>query len=211
MHTVTVSRPPAPPARRLAPLERVTGHAGDWSRDLALVGGVTGATAPAFMVFDPLYCLIAGIVGAVSGAALGLVLWRGLDAVRGVVPIPLLLLAVPLVGLGWGGLSGSVAGLIAAPVGTPEDSAGLGLGFGAVAAVLQLGWLWFPYTVQSVRRGWRWPLLLLACLVAPTLGWASFVTTLTLPLWGPLLPFAVGTVWALLYVLSREAGRRAPA
>ena len=166
----------------------VVGDTRTWSRDLALVGGVTGFAAPTAMfgwLVSPAFCVAAGPAGAAIGWALGRFIPWLLERVRGRVPIPVLLLLLgPALGAFWGGGTGLVAGLLAelwyASTGSePALFAGtlpiLGASFGLVAGAVQLGWFWFPYTFQTVRRAPRWPVMALAMLLAPLTAFAVYV------------------------------------
>lgn len=143
---------------------RVAGSPLAWSRDLALVGGVTSTLAPlaAGNMAPAGYWQVAALTGLLTGALLGLAMPALVDAVRGRVPLLLLVLASPLVGLAWGATAGGLAGL---PFG--EANVLLGTAAGGAAGFIQLGWLWFPYLFQSVRRGRTWPILLTSLLTLP--------------------------------------------
>jgi hypothetical protein len=143
-------------------------------RDLALVGAVTGALAPALVVFDLAFCLAAGAAGALGGLAIGLAGAPLVAALRRQLPLPVLLCAAPVTGAAWGGLAGLAGGLV--------SDAGFGGGAwlfallaGSVAGSLQLSALSLPYLVQSVRDAPRWPVVAAACLAAPVLGWVAVV------------------------------------
>ncbi len=150
----------------LAPLGTPT----RWARDMALVGGVSGFAAPfavlgqhtELAIFSP----VAGVLGGLTGAALGFVLPRILAGPLAKRRVASLLLGGVLAGGLWGALVGTLASVIA-----------LGSGFLLVSAVLagiggavQFGWVWLPYMMRSARRQRTWPVLLGACLLAPLLG-----------------------------------------
>ena len=149
-----------------------------WCRDMALVGGATSATVPALVhEFTPSgYPLMAAVIGVVTGALLGLAMPRLLDRVRGRISLPILVLGSVMLGCFWGGATGALAG---APFGIPYVV--LGLVAGGLAGAAQFGWWWFPYTVQTVRGGRTWPMLVAAVLALP------FVTVVSIGGTGTLL------------------------
>jgi hypothetical protein len=153
-----------------APLARVTGRRRDWARDAALVGLVTGYTGPAWLIYGlglhP-HLVACALAGGLVGAMLGAVAPDVLDLVRGRVSLPALAVSLPVLGffLGWGAAA-LAADLVGAPVGAAAR-------FGAVALAGQIALFWLPYTVATVTRLPRWPVLLIACLVSPLLGPAA--------------------------------------
>jgi len=174
-------------------LQPVVGEPRTWSRDLALVGFVTGFAAPAacFGWFvSPAFCVLAAPVGGAIGALLGRAMPGLLDRVRGRVPIALLLVILgPVLGALWGGMTGLGAGLAAQAWyalvgGTPAlfgpELPVVGAAYGTAAGAVQLGWFWFPYTFQTVRRGRRWPVLAAAMLLAPATAFAIYVPVFVL-------------------------------
>lgn len=61
----------------------------------------------------------------------------------------------------------AVAVVSAGPTSIPLGPA---LWFAAVAAVVQAAVFWLPYTVATVLRRRRWPVVALACVVGPLTG-----------------------------------------
>lgn len=159
----------------------VTGSPLRWARDMALVGGGTSAFVPALVsgLAPSGYPLAAALVGAVTGALLGLAMPTLLDLVRGKVPLPLLLVGSLLLGAAWGGVAGAMAGV---PFGA--GNAGLGLVAGSIAGAAQFGWWWFPYTFQTVRGGRTWPLLVAAVFTLPVVSALSVWGTMAVVLGG---------------------------
>jgi hypothetical protein len=150
----------------------LTGAPATWSRDWAIVGGVTGYLAPAGAMFGAtahpwlVACTATFVLG---GAILGQIVPRLLERSRGRVPLTVVGVVLPptlvLLGMLW-------AGLAAAWVGAPVGPAAI---FGAVAAGFQVGVFWLPYTVAAVLDRPRWPVVIAACMVAPLLGFVARV------------------------------------
>lgn len=148
-----------------------------WVRDFALVGVVTGALAPYFVIFDPAFALGAGLVGGLSGAALGAGLCLGMERARRWLPLSAILAGAAVLGAGWGGLAGAAGGVASfGLVSSHHNWGGVGLGafFGACSGLLQLGWMFLPYLLGSTRRT-TWPVVGLAVLAAPFMGWIGFL------------------------------------
>ena len=186
-------------------LAQFSGSRTAWARDLLIVGGVTGAAAPGLVLFEPGFALAGGLVGALSGAALGVGIRWTIDHLRHRIPLSMMILGAPVVGALWGGGVGTVAGLVS----TTDFGAGaaaLGLFFGGISGAVQLGWLWMPYTFQSVLGRRRWPVVALACLLGPMLGWLSVFAFFSLIT--PIGPFLLGVALPLLilgaFLLERE-------
>ncbi len=147
-----------------------------WVRDLTIIGGLSGALAPAAVgMMPPGYVFLAGLFGAGSGAVVGWLASSMLSSAR-VRRWPVAGLLVGGIGLGalWGAMTGLGAALGLGPFG----GGGLALLFlsallAAVAGALQLGWFWLPYAILRARGGRTWPLVLFASLLAPGLGWAA--------------------------------------
>lgn len=156
---------------------RRTGHPRQWSRDLGLIGGVTSLAAPSMAVVAGLapiaYAPIAGIIGASTGAAIGMVMPALLDLCRRRIPIPILW----VLGVVLGGCWGAVVGLFAAALVTPQLLL-VSVFAAMVGGAMQFGGVWFPYAFQTVRRGRTWPVVLSACLASPGIGVACIVVTL---------------------------------
>lgn len=146
-----------------------------WAWDMGVLGLVSGAGAP--MLFMEMlgasYVIAAGVLGALTGAALGAVMPRLLT--RGVArwPIGLLLLVGPLLGFVWGSVVGSSATLV-----VDHTSVGLWLFGGLVAGLvgaMQFGWVWLPYTWLASKGRARWPLVVVGTVLSVGLGWASLL------------------------------------
>ena len=179
MSTALTRRTTTAPTRT-APAQ-ITGSAKNWALDLAIVGGISSFVAPmslvlfspAIYLLEPLlaFAVVASVVGSASGAALGLVMPSYLNLVRKRVPLPLLVVGHPIIGALWGGLAGLVAATFT-----------VGLWFAvfptllaAMVGALQFGWLWLPYTIQTVMGGMRWPLVALSGAVALFAPWVSYL------------------------------------
>ena len=104
MSTVPHTVLPVLPATGLL-RERVAGRPLAWSRDMALVGGLTSGFAPfaAGSLAPSGYAPTALVLGLLSGALLGLCMPALLEQVRGRVPLAGLLLLSPVAGFAWGG------------------------------------------------------------------------------------------------------------
>lgn len=166
-------------------LQRVTGEPRLWGRDMAYLGGVTSLVCTGMgMTFSvsPQYVLAATAAGALTGGALGLAAPALLDQVRGRLPLAALVaVAGPLAGAAWGGLTGAIAwGLAGGSPGMTGYSLGMSVTVAAIAGAIQLGWSWFPYTFQTVRREPRWPALLASTLLTPFVGIAAVVSAIAL-------------------------------
>ena len=138
-----------------------------WARDLALVGGFTGLglgfATP--MGWDSL--AITALLAAGLGAVLGLLVPRLLHPQ--VRKTPWLLLVAAGIGLGacWGGAAGLGGALL---TGAPWMRA---TELGATAAAFQLGWLWLPLLLARASGREGGALALLACAIAPLVGWLA--------------------------------------
>ena len=151
---------------------RVTGAETHWSRDFALIGGVTSLVAPALAMplgVSALYVAAAALTGLLSGGLLGAAMPRMLDGMRGRVPLGVIFgLGGPVLGALWGASVGSVAYLVG-----HDFNILLSVGCASLAGAIQFGLCWFPYTFQTVRGGPRWPVVLAACLATPLVGIAT--------------------------------------
>ena len=154
---------------------RITGEPAAWARDAAIVGGITGYVGPATALFGwslhP-WLLACAAACALGGAVLGASVALALERARGVVPLRVLAVALPALAIGLGALwAGSAAWLVGAPILAAAT-------FGGVAAAVQVGLAWLPYTVQAVLGGPRWPIVVVASALSPLIGllaWAVFV------------------------------------
>jgi hypothetical protein len=154
----------------------ITGSPTAWARDLALLGGGTSLLLSMVltgMVSSGAFPIWVGLASAAAGGSVGMVTPWVLDAVRGRVPLFVMALLAPVAGAVWGGGAGAVAGSIVG-----GENALLGLIAGAIAGGFQLGWWWFPYTVQTVRGGRTWLVMLGALAMLPVVAWVTFVGTL---------------------------------
>jgi len=153
------------------------GERRSWVRDLTIIGGVSGALAPAAVGFlMPGYVLLAGAFGAGSGAVVGHLAASMLTKER-VRRLPVAGLLVGGVGLGalWGALTGfgAALGLGAFAHGGGGVLLALSALLASVAGAIQLGWFWLPYAILRARGRRTWPLVVVASLLAPALGWAA--------------------------------------
>jgi hypothetical protein len=159
--------------------QRVTGREGDWARELALIGGTTSLVAPAMaipLMVSPWFALVAGLVGAVSGAMLGATMPTVLDAMRQRVPPGLLLLGFgPVVGAMWGASVGGIAATL-----VPGHPLELAVASAAIAGALQLGLCWLPYTMLTVLQKRRWPAIVTAIVGTPVVGLLTIVAVISL-------------------------------
>jgi len=153
-----------------------------WALDFALVGFVS----PFFAIqgvdfgaglFGVSFLITSSLVGAGSGALLGLGLRRTLGGRLGRTPIGALLLLGVLTGFLWGASVG-VAGAGAQPIGlaTRADVLFLAGMVAGIAGAFQFGWFWLPYTILTARGRSSLPLVLLAAALAWGLGWLGIFT-----------------------------------
>lgn len=155
----------------------VTGRPRVWARDMAIFGGVTCVAVPGILhTFAPdLYFVWAGLAGMLTGGVLGLVMPRALEALRGRVPIKVLVTLGFPIGAAWGALVGLLA---SAPYGFSGSVVALGVVCASLAGAVQFGWWWFPYTFQTVRGRRTWPLTVVAVLATPVLAWLAFAAAM---------------------------------
>ena len=172
------------------------------------MGGVTGVAAPFLVIGDPVFSVVAGLAGAVSGLVLGALGVPALEWLRPRAPLWTLVLAAPLVGAAWGAVSGIAGGLVGGAMFGSEAPL-LGAIMGAGAGMVQLGWMFLPYTVASVMGLPRWPVVLGASATAPLLGWVAVGLFFSSPVLVPLLAVAALPVLAAL-VLSAAVRRPRP-
>lgn len=131
-----------------------------FARDFALVGALSSLLAPALVVrgaFGLGYLAASTAAGLLFGALVGALTATVLGRL-GRVPLSLLFLAGPTLGLAWGAAVGASSGLV-----LPEDWWTVSMAFASVCAAVQFGWFWLPYTVRRVRGKSAWPLVVLAC------------------------------------------------
>lgn len=153
----------------------ITGRPTAWARDLALLGGVSSfALSMLFTGMVPAgFPAAVGLVTGATGALVGLATPAALDRLRGRVSLWVLALLAPLAGAAWGGAAGAAAASLSNSAPWP-----LSLVAGALAGGLQLGWFWLPYTMQTVRGGRTWPVMVAAVFALPFVAWATFLGTL---------------------------------
>ena len=161
---------------------RVTGEPRAWGQRLAWLGGASAllvslpfSLGVGASLIPGFYALVAGVLGAGSGLALGRVTPAVLDRVRGRVPLWVLALLAPVVGAVWGGSVGAAAGLIS----EGGTFAALGLIAGSCIGALQVGLWWFPLVFQTVRGERVWPVLLGSVLLCPLLTVVALWFTFT--------------------------------
>ena len=159
-------------------MSAVTGQPRVWARDMAIVGGVTSLLAPLPAILlgaTAGFIVVSSVTGSLTGAAMGAAMPGLLERLRGRLPIPLLLVMGPIPGAVWGGVVGLMGGLLSG-VSVPLTVC---VAAAAVAGAIQFGLFWLPYTVQTVRRGSLWPVVLGACLATPLIGIATIMTVLS--------------------------------
>jgi hypothetical protein len=124
-----------------------------------------------------------------------------------------------------GGFTGSFAPLcVIGDVGFAAVGALVGAATGAVVGVGLRGLLermraTLPLRVMilvapvigAVTGRPRWPLVALACLIAPTLGWGALVALFTSWVWVPAAPVAIVATWFVAGALTRRARKLARA
>lgn len=183
----------------------LTGSPLPWARDFAVVGGVTGFAAPYVVITDLPFAAAAGLAGAALGLVLGALAAPFLERARHRVPLLLLVFAAPFVGAVWGGLSGVAGGLVGGRMFAGE-SVELGLVMGAAAGMVQLGWMFLPYTLVAVMKLPRWPVVLAASVAAPVFGFLAVLIVLGLWIEAPLAFLGAVTV---TWLVAGPATRRA--
>jgi len=180
------------------------GSSARWARDFAFLGGVMGFSAPFFVILEPGFAVAAGLAGAVTGAPFGVALGWWMERLRGTVPLVLLVAAAAVVGALWGGMAGAFGGLTT--VSMVGDAVGLGLLLGTVCGGLTVGTGLVPYLVLSARGADTRPLLAVAALVSPVVGWLGLV--LLAGAWVFALPGVAGLGLAMWWT-ERRAHRLA--
>ena len=96
-------------------MSAVTGQPRVWARDMAIVGGVTSLLAPlpaTILGATAGFIAVSAVTGALTGAGMGAAMPGLLERLRGRLPIPCLLALGPIPGAVWGGVVGSVGGLL---------------------------------------------------------------------------------------------------
>ncbi len=164
------------PVSSLTPTQPL-GSARSWSRDLAIVGGLSSlmATGGALLLNVQVvtlgYVLLATLAGTFTGALMGPLNRRLLTRKLGTVKIYKLLALGLLAGGVWGGATGALAGLYFYPFRRLGSLAFFASVIVAGAAgALQYFWFWLPYTVRRAKKRSTWPILLSAAVLAPAMG-----------------------------------------
>jgi len=145
---------------------------------MAIVGGVTsflaplpaivlGATAP--------FIGVSAMTGCLTGAVLGAAMPGILERLRGRIPLAGLMALGPIPGAVWGGVVGAV-GFAFSGVTVPLVLCVLAA---SLAGAIQFGLFWLPYTVQTVRGGPLWPVVLGACMATPIIGIVTIITVIS--------------------------------
>jgi hypothetical protein len=144
-----------------------------WARDWAVIGGVTSWIAPRMEVLgQSWFAVTCGVLGAASGAVVGLALFALLSRAPRRTWVSLCLTVVPLILGAWGATVATVGAWFHHP-----DLFLLGMPCGSVAAVLQTAWLAPLYVIVARRGGVRLPVVLAASVVgAPLVGGVSVLT-----------------------------------
>ncbi len=157
---------PVPVSPQL-PAPYLVGSPAHWARDFGLIGLFSGAMGPTILGVGWSVLVASGLAGAAAGALLGAAAPGVLERVRGRVPIPFLLLMGIPVGAVWGAVAGLAAGLA---LGSLPNMFVLWAMVAGIAGAVQMGAVWFPYTVLSVLRKPTWPVVVLACASSLWLG-----------------------------------------
>lgn len=155
-----------------------------WARDFAVLGGLSSAMIPLVALggrdpwtFVVSFTAVALGVGALLGALVGGAARVFIGRIGARLPVGLLLLVGPIVGALWGAAAGGAAGYLwwwAAGTATfacdGEPIVGQAAGYAAIAAAVQFGWFWLPYTLGVARRERLAGLWVLAGLSAGAVG-----------------------------------------
>ncbi len=179
-----------------------------WARDFAVLGLATGGLAPFFVIFDPFFTVVGGLVGAVGGGLLGALACWATERLRPRVPLAVLLAGMAAVGSLWGAVAGACGGLVSLHFG---PIAGIPMGFivGGCTGMVQLALFFGPYLFLSVRKDATWPLVIGAVLLSPFMGWLGLAALgfSTFGLWLFALPFAL---WAGIRLERARETQAAP-
>ena len=98
-----------------------------------------------------------------------------LERLRGRIPLAGLMALGPIPGAVWGGVVGAV-GFAFSGVTVPLVLCVLAA---SLAGAIQFGLFWLPYTVQTVRGGPLWPVVLGACMATPIIGIVTIITVIS--------------------------------
>jgi hypothetical protein len=154
------------------------GSAGQWSRDLAIVGGGTSFLAIFFVErgmgggLGATFMFAATGFGALIGALFGLALRRLLLAWLRLPIVAWMPISLLLGGL-WGSAVGALAMLVAEGGRAQLSLTALSAVVAGIAGALQLGWFWLPYAVRSGRGKSTWPVVVAALLLGSLSGHAA--------------------------------------
>jgi len=152
----------------------LVGNVSSWARDFAILGAAAGTLAPLTVIFDPVFALAAGLVGAVSGVVFGGVAGALVDAVRKRVPLSVMIATAAVLGSLWGAGVGTFGGAVTAVAGSTMGGEAVVLGFicGATSGMVYVGGLFLPYLIGATW-GRTAPVVLLGMVAAPFAGWAG--------------------------------------
>jgi hypothetical protein len=165
--------------------------------------------APLMVIFDPAFACAAGVFGGISGWGLGWLGAYGVDRLRLRIPLTAMACVAVVVGMGWGAAAGAFGGLFASAPFADGSGVALGMVLGGIAGGLQLGALFLPYLVTSTVGGPRWPVLGVAVLAAPLLGWGALSALFALSLLWPLGLVLVPTMLTLALHVEGSSVRAA--
>lgn len=159
-------------------MSAVTGQARVWARDMAIVGGVTAFLAPLPAILLGATASFIGasaMTGCLTGGLLGAAMPGMLEWLRGRIPLAGLVALGPIPGAVWGGVVGAM-GFAFSGVTVPLVLCVLSA---SLAGAIQFGLFWLPYTVQTVRGGPLWPVVLGACIATPVIGIVTIITIIS--------------------------------
>jgi hypothetical protein len=150
-----------------------------WARDFSGLGALSSAVVSlvALAGGEPSvygFVVAATLIGAALGAVTGAVSRWFVGGIGSCLPIGLLLLAGPAVGLVWGMATGGSAVYLwwcwnisdPFPMSLLLEAGWLA----GVAAAIQFGWFWLPYVLGTVKRRSVLSLWILAALSAAAIG-----------------------------------------
>jgi len=159
-----------------------------WARDYAIIGLTVGSMSPFFVIFDPGFAVLAGLVGGATGALLGAGLAWALERVRGVLPLAVIVPFVAAVGSLWGALAGTLGGF--GSLGMGVGAIPLGFVLGACTGMVTLGLGFLPHLMLATSGRSTASVVALGVLASPVMGWLGLIALAgaTFGLWLFLVP-----------------------